>query len=396
MRNHLLIRARSHYVSNAPHFTIQIHAPRYSRNGNLAPWLSPYKISPDFSSSFPFYQTQQVFLVRHLYVYSYLWPNGESLDIPLVCSSSLDSCTDVGTPTLLLHWMQHHWLEYYPFIRRVDDDGELFIFDLNSCLIRDLSSNFIKPPIWVGGRDHWGHTVLDFLPSYNAVDSFVKLNNLISLRPFCRRFSTNIDGLYSHLHLSVPKSLPQALATTLFYIGRSYIYHSLNPSVFFATSHPSSPSYVHSSEPTNVQPKGVVVLPSTEVAKQRIANYSDIMAFLYSISCTSLDPIYISNCLAPSSMYKNFQFVITMYGSVLFNPLLYSCLPLVTLFPTPLLRAEHRYSEQFAPLIPLLGTRIFPVEQCKMRSTIASNPIESSYYFRLEDIKTALQYALGY
>jgi hypothetical protein len=342
--------------------------------------------------------SQSLYSAKHLYILSYVWRSGEQLDIPLsTCAKIHDNLHAPESAQLHLHWMQSHWLDCYPFLRKLHSSlqrkcslGEEYCLDLSGIKIFDLSDNW-ENCLWVGGRDHWGHTVLDYLPSYYYLNPLLDSIPHTPLRPYDRRFNSNIDMLYRHLGLRVPLCLPESQTSTLYYLGPSLLADSKSPAYFFSSLHGVHSTRAKMYYACSSRNK-LAVLPSKEVFLARVINGSEILHFLQRSGFFFLSAEAISLSDNPHSFYNGCSMIFSMYGSVLFNPLIYSAAPIACLFPAELFSSHPRFSQQFIPLLPLVDSRLHLIPASSVNPPPDDcGPINCSYYYHVNDIEAVVQ-----
>ena len=93
------------------------------------------------SSSEPSFEAYKKFLVWD-------WKNGET---PLILPLDNDNKPE-------FHYLQHFWCQYYPFLLS-NSDG----YRINEELVEaEFQPNINSQSIFLGGRNHWGHSFIDY------------------------------------------------------------------------------------------------------------------------------------------------------------------------------------------------------------------------------------------
>ena len=302
--------------------------------------------------SFPRTYTHRVYETDDLSILIYRWPSGELLGFPVVNS------------TAIIHYRQHQWLRFYPFC--FPDQNNLFHIDTDQFEESSLSISRAYPFI---GRDHWGHNLLDFFTQYCLIittlsnpfqQDYLRDCNVIRLpmvQPSAgvERFMGNAfspNSLYT---------LPNYSKNSIIRISGTSLVADAAPPLFALASFPKSSATPPQACGRAVKNRALYVQGLYDHA--RIADFYGFISGLVDIGVSLEHSLNIADENTAQYRYNDYDIIISLFGSTLLNPLYYSNVPIIALYPHWFFDGSLAATEldPLTDLVALFGTRLFPV-----------------------------------
>jgi len=363
----------------------------------------------DIFASISLSGNHNTYLLDKAYVLMYRWGSGELLNIPMYISCDNRLC-------LLVHHTQHNWLPYYPFLNvaYVMNNGYP-ISAFNSCSFVDgMWDEFRVEPLLADeqmpvypllGRDHWGHYILDHISKYylSMLGGIIGRHSVLDVKH--HRYNKQIDHLYNTIHSSClwmgrRRCIPSSNFSIIGEISNCLLADMTPASAFFASVR-SARNQSLEDDPNQYQQRNGKVLALVEPGmSQRIHNFDEYIAFLNSREIQIVNPSWVTSCSDPSGIYDSASVIISLFGSCLFGPLVYSSRPVVTLFPESIWStgSPHVY-QQFSDIIIFLGSYLFPVIGTALHpgppNQGVNHPLSAPHHYSMKEVESALAEALG-